>query len=117
MQMIELVLNAVWLAVVAGAFAVIPRRSGRATLTLACILVLLFPIISVSDDLALSSNSLEEALAIVVALLILVAGFIAVARAEDELAEPASGRVAMRSDALSPARASSKCTFRGRVVA
>jgi len=105
MQMIELVLNAVWLAVVAGAFAVIPRRSSRATLALACVLVLLFPIISVSDDLALSSNSLEEALAIIVSLLILVAGFIAVARVEHELAAPALILVTIPSDPRSPPRA------------
>jgi hypothetical protein len=105
MPMIELALNVVWLAVVAGAFAVMPRRSSRATLALACVLALLFPIISVSDDLALSSNSLEEALAIIVSLLILVAGFMAVARVEHELAAPALILVTIPSDPRSPPRA------------
>ena len=104
-QMIELVLNAVWLAVVAGAFTVIPRRSSHATIAIACILVLLFPIISVSDDLALNSNSLEEALAIIVSVLILVAGFLAVARLEHELAAPAQILVTIPSDPRSPPRA------------
>jgi hypothetical protein len=102
--MIELVLNAVWLAVVAGAFTVIPRRSSRVTLAVACILALLFPIISVSDDLALDGNSLEEALAIIVALLVLVAGFLALARVEHELAAPALILVTIPSDPRSPPR-------------
>jgi hypothetical protein len=103
--MIELVFNAVWLAVVAGAFTVIPRRSSRVTIGIACILVLLFPIISVSDDLAFDSNSLEEALAIIVTLLVLVAGFIALARVEHEMAAPALILVAIPSDPRSPPRA------------
>jgi hypothetical protein len=105
MSMIELVLNAIWLAIVAGAFTVIPRRSSRVTIGMACILVLLFPIISVSDDLALDSNSLEEALAIIVAVLVIVAGFIAIARVEDELAAPALILVTIPSDPRSPPRA------------
>ena len=103
--MIELVLNAVWLAVVAGAFTLIPRRSSRATFGIVCILVVLFPIISVSDDLALNGNSLEEALAIIVSLLLLVAGFIALARVEHELAAPALILVTIPSDPRSPPRA------------
>jgi len=102
--MIELVLNAVWLAVVAGAFTVIPRRSSRVTIAVACILALLFPIISVSDDLALDGNSLEEALAIIVTLLVLVAGFIALARVEHVLAAPALILVTIPSDPRSPPR-------------
>jgi hypothetical protein len=102
--MIELVLNAVWLAVVAGAFTVIPRRSSRVTLGIACILVLLFPIISVSDDLALDSNSLEEALAIIVTMLVLVAGFIAFSRVQHELSEPPLILVTIPSDPRSPPR-------------
>ena len=102
--MLELVLNAVWLAVVAGAFTVIPRRSSRITIAVACILALLFPIISVSDDLALDGNSLEEALAIIVTLLVLVAGFIALARVEHVLAAPALILVTIPSDPRSPPR-------------
>jgi hypothetical protein len=102
--MIELVLNAIWLAVVAGAFTVIPRRSSRVTIAVACILALLFPIISVSDDLALDGNSLEEALAIIVTLLVLVAGFIALSRVEHVLAAPALILVAIPSDPRSPPR-------------
>jgi lipopolysaccharide export LptBFGC system permease protein LptF len=103
--MIELLFNAVWLAVVAAAFTVVPRRSSRATLSIACILVLLFPIISVSDDLGLDGNSLEEAMAIVVCLLLLVVALIALARVEHVLAAPALILVAIPSDPRSPPRA------------
>ncbi len=102
--MIEVILNAVWLAIVAGAFVVIPRRSSRVTLAVACVLALLFPIISVSDDLALSTNSLEEALAIVVSMLLLVAGFIALARVEQVIAAPVLILISTPSDPRSPPR-------------
>jgi hypothetical protein len=105
MPMIELLLNAVWLAVVAGAFMAVPRRSSRATLGIACVLVLLFPIISVSDDLALDGNSLEEALAIIVCMLLLAAALIAVARVEHMMAAPALILVSTPSDPRSPPRA------------
>jgi uncharacterized membrane protein YwaF len=103
--MIELLLNSVWLAVVVAAFTVVPRRSSRATLVIACILVLLFPIISVSDDLALDGNSVEEALAIVVCMLLLVIALIALARVEHVLAAPALILVTIPSDPRSPPRA------------
>src|SRR3954467_9493501 len=105
MPMIELLFNAVWLAVVAAAFPGVPGRSSRATLGIACVLVLLFPIISVSDDLALDGNSLEEALAVVVSMLLLAVGLIALARVEHVLAAPALILVAIPSDPRSPPRA------------
>ncbi|HEV7485439.1 MAG TPA: hypothetical protein VGQ65_07120 [Thermoanaerobaculia bacterium] len=105
MPMIELLLNAIWLAIVAAAFLVVPRRSSRATLGIACILVLLFPIISVSDDLALDSNSLEEALAIIVCTLLLAVALIALSRVEHVIAAPALILVAIPSDPRSPPRA------------
>jgi hypothetical protein len=102
--MIEILFNAVWLAVVVAAFIFVPRRSGKALLGVAAILVLLFPIISVSDDLALSSNSLEEALAIIVAFLILVVGLVVFARVEPWLPQPALVLLATPSDPRSPPR-------------
>ena len=102
--MIELVLNAVWLAIVVSAFAFVPRRSSRALLAVAAVLVLLFPIISVSDDLALDGNSLEEALAIIVALLLLVAVLSAIARVDVPLLRPALILIATPSDPRSPPR-------------
>ncbi|HXH95365.1 MAG TPA: hypothetical protein VNN25_27565 [Thermoanaerobaculia bacterium] len=103
--MIEIVFNAVWLAVAVAAFVFVPRRSGKALLALAAILVLLFPIISVSDDLALDRNSLEEALAIIVAFLTLFVGLVAFARVEPRLLQPALVLLATPSDPRSPPRA------------
>lgn len=103
--MIEILFNAVWLAVAVGAFVFAPRRSGKALLGVAAILVLLFPIISVSDDLAFSSNSLEEALAIIVAFLTLVVGLVVFARVEPRLLQPALVLLATPSDPRSPPRA------------
>src|SRR5436305_7390912 len=105
MPMIELFFNVVWLAVAVAAFTVVPRRSSRATLGIACILALLFPIISVSDDLALDGNSLEEALAIIVCMLLLAVALIALARVERAIAAPALILVAIPSDPRSPPRA------------
>src|SRR5438270_10341116 len=103
--MIELLLNALWLAIVAAAFLAVPRRSSRATLGIACILVLLFPIISVSDDLALDGNALEEALAFVVCMILLAVALLAIARVQHVIPAPALILVAIPSDPRSPPRA------------
>ncbi len=68
----ELLLNLIWLAVAAGAllaFARSRRRSARmadvaygtALVALACVLVLLFPVISASDDLHPAQAVVEDA--------------------------------------------------------
>jgi hypothetical protein len=65
---LELLLNLVWLGVtacIAAAFAVYAlrhpgRASARMALTLACVAALLFPIISMTDDLAATTAALEE---------------------------------------------------------
>ncbi len=65
----ELLLNLIWMALVIGSFLIFARRgqsSGsrnpyRSLLALACVLFLLFPIISASDDLHPSQALMEEA--------------------------------------------------------
>ena len=60
----ELALNVLWALVVCGTFAVLlPRsRGGRvAIIGLACVAALLFPVISVSDDLNAAFNAWEVA--------------------------------------------------------
>lgn len=67
----ELLLNLIWLALGIGAFVIFLRRrprSGldqqprrRALLALACALLLLFPVVSASDDLHPSQALLEDA--------------------------------------------------------
>ena len=61
----ELLLNSIWIATVIAAFAcALPRLRTRGALTIAialgCALALLFPIISVSDDLVVDRDAFEE---------------------------------------------------------
>ncbi|MFZ0313114.1 MAG: hypothetical protein WAL85_10450 [Candidatus Korobacteraceae bacterium] len=66
----ELLLNLIWIALAIGSFVMVTRRhpstgdsSGdwRSRLALACVLLLLFPIISASDDLHPTQALVEEA--------------------------------------------------------
>jgi hypothetical protein len=66
----ELLLNLIWVALAVGSFLVFMRRQHsssqalpywRSLVTLACVLLLLFPIISASDDLHPTQALLEEA--------------------------------------------------------
>jgi hypothetical protein len=69
MYLVELALNLFWLALLLPAFLLWQRRmlcdrSTRGSLifvcTLGCVLVLLFPVISASDDLHSSGQAMEE---------------------------------------------------------
>ncbi len=77
----ELFLNLLWLAIGVAALLTAPRRSMHVSMAIACALTLLFPIVSVSDDLA-DHDSFEEALAIVVKAVILAVMFVTIARVE-----------------------------------
>lgn len=70
--MIEQILNLSWVAVAIVSFAMmLPRRRDvRAVAVLAFALVLLFPIISATDDLLSNSQVLEEAVAVLAAITI-----------------------------------------------
>lgn len=68
----ELLLNLLWIAIALAAYWALARRRGalkqltdipywKAMLALACVLVLLFPVISASDDLHPSQAVLEDA--------------------------------------------------------
>lgn len=76
----ELFLNLLWLAICGAAVIAVPRRSTRVLLTLLCAAAILFPIVSVSDDLNLDRDSLEEALAVIVTPTVLVIAMIVLAR-------------------------------------
>jgi hypothetical protein len=102
---IEQLLNVLWLALGAAAFAVValkvPERRGRAALIVACVLALLFPIISISDDLSASRDLFEQAATLVLAAVILFA-LIAIARIRPlPFAVPAFS-IAPRTDPRSP---------------
>jgi len=75
-------LNLLWIGIAIAALLTAPWRSGRVSLALGCALALLFPIVSVSDDLLSDRDSFEEALAVVVKAVILVIAFVTIARIE-----------------------------------
>lgn len=65
----ELLLNAVWLAIAIAAFARLAfqrdrRRLAAAVVATACVVALLFPIISITDDLTASVAAVEETIAV-----------------------------------------------------
>ena len=75
----ELTLNLIWMAVAAAAFVAAPRRSFGVSVALVCALALLFPIISISDDMNADRTFNDAAAAIVVTIVLLLA-LVAIAR-------------------------------------
>ena len=65
--MTELLLNLTWAAIAISVFAFAPRRDRRALAAIACLVALLFPIVSVSDDLNADTALLEAFAAILAA--------------------------------------------------
>lgn len=103
--MTEMLLNAVWLALAGTVLMMVPRRSGRATIALLCVLALLFPIISASDDFNADQTLEQAALAIMAALLLIFAGLVALGHLEHRDERVALIHVATPSDPRSPPRA------------
>ena len=102
--MIETVLNLIWVAIAVGAFAIVPRRKPQALIALACAMALLFPIISITDDLTNDPATFERAIAILVEFLVLLALFIAIASVEDRRLRRAAILITSPSDPRSPPR-------------
>jgi amino acid transporter len=101
-----MILNLIWLALVAVTMFVVPRRSRQATIALACVLALLFPIISASDDFSDDRALIESAaVAIVCTLLLAFAALVALGRIERERERVSLIHVATPSDPRSPPRA------------
>ena len=79
MQM-ELTLNLIWLGVVLAGFVLVPKRRSRFVwFALIATAALLFPIISVSDDLN-ADRTINDAAAALVTIVILAVAFVAIAR-------------------------------------
>ncbi|HEY6136584.1 MAG TPA: hypothetical protein VI670_02345 [Thermoanaerobaculia bacterium] len=101
-----MVLNLIWLVLVVVTMLVVPRRSRHATIALACVLALLFPIISASDDFSADRETLERAaVAIVTVVLLAFAALVPLGRLERRRERVALVPIATPSDPRSPPRA------------
>lgn len=96
----ELVLNVVWLAIAVTALVYNRNSSRRAMLAVICVLALLFPIISISDDL--NPQALNEFAAAVVEIIVLMVAFVTIGRVRMAPQRAVSLVVSVPSDPRSP---------------
>jgi hypothetical protein len=101
---IETALNALWIVVAAGLLAAAPRSSVRVRIALFCALALLFPIISVSDDISSSATSLDDIAAVAVAMVVIAIVLQALLRLHVVAAPVYAIHFATPSDPRSPPR-------------
>src|SRR5436853_6594449 len=78
--MTELILNFAWAAIALCAFAFVPRRDRVALGAVICLVALLFPIVSVSDDLNADAATLYETFAAILASVAIIIALVAMAR-------------------------------------
>ena len=102
--MTEVILNLVWAAIAIGAFVLAPRRDARALAALVCLVALLFPIVSVSDDLNVNAATLFEMLAAILSAAGIVIALIAMARVFFESRVTPSFVLVVHADPRSPPR-------------
>ena len=101
-----MLLDLIWFAVVVGTMVFVPRRSHRATIGLICVVALLFPIISASDDFSTDRAMIERAsLAVVAAIALAFVSLVALGRIERVQQRLLLVHVATPSDPRSPPRA------------
>lgn len=98
----ELLLNAIWLAVAAALFLTVRPRTRQVQLALLLAVALLFPIISVSDDAA--AGGVMKDFALLMPLAAAFAALIAVARIELSRDRRQFVLLAVQSDPRSPPR-------------
>jgi|SRR5437588_3488987 len=101
--MTELILNFAWAAIALTAFALAPRNR-RALAAVACLVALLFPIVSVSDDLNLDAATLYELLAAVLAAVAIIIALVAMARVFFESRVVPAFALVVHADPRSPPR-------------
>ena len=99
--MTELILNLAWAAIAIGAFALAPRRDRRTVAALAVFVALLFPIVSVSDDLYADSAMLPMA---ILALAAVAIALVAMARVFSESRPAPTFVLVVHADPRSPPR-------------
>jgi hypothetical protein len=97
----ELLLNLIWLAVAIAGFVLVPKRTGKVWLILACVAALLFPIISASDDLN-ADRTFNDTVAAIVEAVVLCVAFVTIARLGAKRFAPYIVEVATPSDPRSP---------------
>ena len=98
----ELALNLAWFAIAAAGLVLVPKRRSRAVwFALIATAVLLFPIISVSDDMN-ADRAFNDSVAAIVAMIVLFVAFIAIARLRNIPPAAFSIHVATPSDPRSP---------------
>jgi hypothetical protein len=102
--MTEVILNLLWAAIALGAFALAPRRDARALAALVCLVALLFPIVSVSDDLNVNAATLFETLAAILSAAGIVIALVAMARVFFESRVAPSFVLVVHADPRSPPR-------------
>jgi hypothetical protein len=76
----ELFVNLLWLAIAISSLVSVRKQPRRVQLAVGCALALLFPIVSVSDDLLPNRAMYEDAPALVVEAVTLLVVFVTVAR-------------------------------------
>jgi len=101
--MTELLLNLTWAAIAISAFAFAPRRDRRALAAIACLVALLFPIVSVTDDLSADTTLFETFAAILAAVAVLF-GLVAMARVFHETLAGRELVLVVHADPRSPPR-------------
>src|SRR5258708_24827478 len=69
----EILLNVIWLLVAVGLFGPVGPKTRQVKIALLCAVVLLFPIISVSDALMNAGRALEDAANLAPLLLVIIA--------------------------------------------
>jgi hypothetical protein len=101
----ELILNLLWACVGAGLIAVYLRRAARPRLSgliaLACVIALLFPIISMTDDRTATPRDSVRRVAVVAAITTVMT-LVALARVERERAVARVALVVIHADPRSP---------------
>lgn len=102
--MMELLLNFAWAAIAITSFAFAPRRDTRALATLVCVLALLFPIVSASDDLSADASSLAKALSAILAAAGITIALVAMSRVVLDARRLASFVLIVHADPRSPPR-------------
>ena len=102
--MTEAILNLAWVAIAVTAFVLAPRRDARSVAALVCLVALLFPIVSVSDDLNVNAATLFEMLAAILAAAGVIIALVAMARVVIESRVAPSFVLVVHADPRSPPR-------------